>query len=409
MRDGFNIFSAVKDVPIEYVIGTDIPLRKRGSSYVGACPFHSHMSNEKQPSSFSVKPKGLGRYTQGLFTCFACGAKGDAVDYFCQRYGMSSKEAAVHIGLLSGIITQGEADDLLKGKEIVKKEYKPIQMPEPILAKPADSAWKDKVYRAFISACAPLTPKMKEILLKKRKIPQEGLYKYFSFPARGEIHNVLGKMRESLKLKDLSQLLGVPGFFKDRRGEIVFTYAKSEAIGIAIFDRNRMISGIQLRYTSSANGRYKLMSSGFANGFKNSPGSYGTVCGYVEDVLYPKNPHHRSIALTEGRFKAEALVQLGFTVINMHSISNWKAAGEVARDMAGNGKRFVLCYDSENNSAVWDSAKNLCNLIRDLKPVEFAIWDKKFGKGIDDVINSGNIKQIKRVGPEEYFSMHSLA
>ena len=66
----------------------------------------------------------------------------------------------------------------------------------------------------------------------------------------------------------------------------------------------------------------------------------------------------------------------------------------------------MLCYDSEDNSAVWDSARNLCHLIQDLKPVEFAVWDKKYGKGIDDVVNSGNISRIRRVSPEEYFAMH---
>ena len=107
MEKGFSIFDAIKDVPIEYVIGQDIPLRRRGTSYVGACPFHSHANDRKQPSSFSVKPKGFGRYSKGLFRCFACGVKGDVVDYFCQRYGMEAKEAAIQVGLYAGVEKQG--------------------------------------------------------------------------------------------------------------------------------------------------------------------------------------------------------------------------------------------------------------------------------------------------------------
>ena len=201
----------------------------------------------------------------------------------------------------------------------------------------------------------------------------------------------------------------MPGFFQDRQGKIVFTYAKGEAIGIAIFDRDYRVSGIQLRYTSAENGRYKFMSSGFANSMKKSPGSLGVSCGFIEDVLYPQNPRHNSIALTEGRFKAEILAQLGFTVVNMHSISNWEPAGKVAREIVQRGNRYVLCYDSENNSAVWDSAMNLYNQIQDLKPVEFAVWDKKYGKGIDDVVNSGNISHIRRISPEEYFAMRPFS
>lgn len=406
MNQGFNIFDAVENVPIEYVIGRDIPLRKRGSSYVGTCPFHSHSNDGKQSSSFSVKPKGFGRYNKGLFQCFACGAKGDVIDYFCQRYGMGAKEAAVQVGLYAGVITQGEATDILEGKEISHKACTPIYIPEPVLSPLADPDWKDKVYKAFIGACNPLTPKLKEMLKMERKIPEEQLYKYFVFPTKKEIPEIIQKMQESLQLKDLRKLLGVPGFFLDKRNQIVFTYAKGEAIGIAIFDRGHKVSGIQLRYTSAENGRYKFMSSGFANGLKGSPGSLGTVCGFVEDVLYPQNPRHNSIALTEGRFKAEVLAQLGFTVVNMHSISNWRPAGEVAREIAGNAKRFVLCYDCEDNPAVWASARNICNLIQRVKPIEFAVWDKKYGKGIDDVVNSGNISHIKRISQEEYFQMH---
>lgn len=408
MYQRFNIFEAIENVPIEYVIGKDVPLRKRGSSYVGPCPFHSHANDGKQSSSFSVKPKGYGRYNKGLFRCFACGVKGDVVDYFCQRYGMEAKEAAVQVGLYAGVITPGEAADLLQGKEISPKECEPIYIPEPILSPLASIDWRDKVYKAFINACAPLTPKLTELLTKERKIPEKQLYKYFLFPRKEEVPMIMNKIQSSLQLKDQNELLGIPGFFQDRRGKIVFTYAKGEAIGIAIFDRDHKVSGIQLRYTSAENGRYKFMSSGFANGLKKSPGSLGSVCGFVEDVLYPQNSRHNSIAVTEGRFKAEALVQLGFTVVNMHSISNWKPAGKVARELAGNAKRFVLCYDCEDNPAVWESASNLYHLLQDLKPVEFAVWDKKYGKGIDDVVNSGNISRIKRVCPEEYFAMYQF-
>ena len=95
--------------------------------------------------------------------------------------------------------------------------------------------------------------------------------------------------------------------------------------------------------------------------------------------------------------------------MNMHSISNWEPAGKVAREIVQRGNRYVLCYDSENNSAVWDSAMNLYNQIQDLKPVEFAVWDKKYGKGIDDVVNSGNISHIRRISPEEYFAMRPFS
>ncbi len=64
------------------LIQNRVALKKRGSEWVGLCPFH----NEKTPS-FTVVP------AKGFFHCFGCGAHGDAAGFVMRIEGMSFREA----------------------------------------------------------------------------------------------------------------------------------------------------------------------------------------------------------------------------------------------------------------------------------------------------------------------------
>ena len=97
---------------------------------------------------------------------------------------------------------------------------------------------------------------------------------------------------------------------------------------------------------------------------------------------------------------------MGFLVVNMHSISNWDPAGDVALELTDRypkAKRFMLAYDSEHNPAVFKSADSLCDKLSKCRPVLFATWDPVYGKGIDDVVNSGNAAHLKSVPPNKFF------
>ncbi|MBQ9638924.1 MAG: DNA primase [Bacteroidales bacterium] len=67
---------------IEDIISEFVSLKKRGSSYVGCCPFH----NEKTPS-FVVTP------AKGIFKCFGCGKAGDSVRFLMEHEHYSYPEA----------------------------------------------------------------------------------------------------------------------------------------------------------------------------------------------------------------------------------------------------------------------------------------------------------------------------
>ena len=66
----------------EIVQSYGISLKKKGTNFVGLCPFHE----EKTPS-FTVNPK------TNLYHCFGCNAGGDVIGFVCKQEGIGFREA----------------------------------------------------------------------------------------------------------------------------------------------------------------------------------------------------------------------------------------------------------------------------------------------------------------------------
>ncbi|RME21888.1 MAG: DNA primase [Deltaproteobacteria bacterium] len=82
-------------VDIVDVVGQVVTLKRKGSSYVGLCPFHQ----EKTPS-FNVVPH------KGIFHCFGCGAGGDVFQFLMQTQGLSFHEALKELGNRVGVAVE---------------------------------------------------------------------------------------------------------------------------------------------------------------------------------------------------------------------------------------------------------------------------------------------------------------
>jgi DNA primase len=67
---------------IEEVIADFVSLKRRGTNYIGLCPFH----NEKTPS-FTVSP------AKGIFKCFGCGKAGNTVNFLMEHEHYTYPEA----------------------------------------------------------------------------------------------------------------------------------------------------------------------------------------------------------------------------------------------------------------------------------------------------------------------------
>src|ERR1700741_467975 len=64
------------------VIGGFVKLKKRGTNYLGLCPFH----NEKSPS-FTVSP------AKEIYKCFGCGRSGNSISFLMEHEKYSYVEA----------------------------------------------------------------------------------------------------------------------------------------------------------------------------------------------------------------------------------------------------------------------------------------------------------------------------
>lgn len=82
MIDKTTIERVLQSVDIVDVVSGHLTLQKKGSLYWGCCPFHS----ERTPS-FAVSK------ARGTFTCYGCGAHGDAVEFVQKLDNLSFPEA----------------------------------------------------------------------------------------------------------------------------------------------------------------------------------------------------------------------------------------------------------------------------------------------------------------------------
>lgn len=82
MIDKETVDRIIETAEITDVIQDFINLKKRGTNYLGLCPFH----NEKTPS-FTVSP------SKGIFKCFGCGKGGNAINFIMEHEHLSYPEA----------------------------------------------------------------------------------------------------------------------------------------------------------------------------------------------------------------------------------------------------------------------------------------------------------------------------
>ncbi len=82
-----TIEKIISRIDITEVVGDFVKLKKRGTNYIGLCPFH----NEKSPS-FSVSP------SKEIYKCFGCGKSGNTITFLMEHEKISYTDAIRWLG-----------------------------------------------------------------------------------------------------------------------------------------------------------------------------------------------------------------------------------------------------------------------------------------------------------------------
>ena len=106
-----TIQQIVSKIDIIEIVGGFVKLKRRGTNYLGLCPFH----NEKTPS-FTVSP------VKEIYKCFGCGRSGNSISFLMEHEKYSYVEALKYLATKYNVpIEETEVSPELKMKNQVSE------------------------------------------------------------------------------------------------------------------------------------------------------------------------------------------------------------------------------------------------------------------------------------------------
>ena len=365
----------IQGIPVSEIIEMRIKIEEsRGRYKYCKCPFHGG-----NIGSFVITD------SLGIFKCFACDeVSGNGIKFIKLYDGISYLEAmdkiGIHFGLIkepiSGRKNREEKENYLRS--ILKRDTK-----EQIEQR-ADISVLDDYFRKFMKFTT-LEEEDREYLIG-RGLTEEEIREdeYFTMPN-------LWKVRDFIEsIPNAEMLASIPGFYKEEGKWRIF---KKKGIGIPIKNHNGQISGIQIRSSNAESKTRYLWFSAASMG--------GVSSGSPVDVIYPEqSKSESSVFITEGKFKSRAIVKKTKNIsISVQGVSSWRNAVSEIQSME-TIKNTAIVFDADlmtKKEVLMQVYKFASKLFSLGKNVSVFCWKEEYGKGIDDLIESGNIDKIKKL------------
>lgn len=330
--------------------------------------------------SFSVSDE------QGCCTDFVEGKTRNQITFIKDYDGVDFQEAVLRLGCEFGLIEESIYKEASKNQGTFKiKKVKIPEKPKVNQAERQDEEFTHYVYSLMLKL--GLYDYDRDYLLK-RGISENELKRYFSYD---DSKTPLIKYWMLGDHQDVKRLLGIPGFYLEKG--VIEKRSDIKGIGIPMYNANGNITAIQIRRSEVSEGQARYV-------FLSSRGlEMGCSCGAQVTIEEPFIDG--DVYITEGHFKAvEIRKHFGSTAISVQGVNNIKPLEIEIPNLLKRRKisRFILAFDADmkRNPAVKRALLKLSNNLSQYGiPIVYMVWDEKYGKGIDDVIQAGHADKLE--------------
>lgn len=352
--------------------------------------------------------------------------------YYQLKFNVNFYVAKISLARDFGHMRQETAERLLRGKSssvYIPKE--PIVCKKPVKKEPETPKQSPEVisnvYEAM-SMISPLRDEQKTYLRNIRRLSEDRIAAdYFNLPyVKGDAsYKFMDRLLKVLKTRfnyDEKHLIGVPGFYMDDNGRMVFSEKKGRGRGICMKARaaDGKINGIQVRnydyikddgdlYINDPSYKYLWVTS--------RDKKYGIPAGAVVDIRIPKGNLLPTLVITEGKFKSEIISKaFEVPVASIQGVGQWKYGLESEIDYITknvmNIENIAICFDGDvgTNLDVYRQSKEMASqlLSKYNANIMVGVWDQRFGKGLDDVILSQNEDKVSIIFYADYLNKYEI-
>lgn len=274
----------LQKIDIVQLIGENIRIFRRGSNYVGLCPFH----DEKTPS-FTVSPD------KQFYKCFGCGKSGDAITFIMEYNGLSFIEAMKLLANKAGVIfefdkketeTTNKQSELLNAMEIATKFFEENLFTtdgENCLQYFKSRGFDDDIIKTFRLGYSPNS--FNKLLNHLRK---KGISNQLALECGLIVQNENGKEFDRFRNRAMFPILdifGRPIAFGARLLEDDKNQAKYiNSPQTPLYDKSRVLYGLFQAKNAIMQNDLAIITEGYADvitmhkfGFKNTVSSSGTA------------------------------------------------------------------------------------------------------------------------------------